>query len=46
MITSAQRSLAPLHLPLVRHTYDDVRASYVRRLEELDALWPRPLRPT
>jgi len=25
-----------LHLPLVRDTYEDVRASYVRRLEELD----------
>jgi len=36
MIASAQHSLAPLHLPLVRNIYEDVRASYVRRLEELD----------
>jgi len=37
MIASAQRSPAPLRLPLGRDTYEDVRASYVRRLEELDA---------
>ena len=37
MIGSAQTSPAPLRLPLGRDTYDDVRASYVRRLEELDA---------
>ena len=37
MISSAQTSPAPLRLPLGRDTYDDVRASYVRRLEELDA---------
>lgn len=37
MIASAQTSPAPLRLPLGRDTYEDVRASYVRRLEELDA---------
>jgi hypothetical protein len=37
MIASAQTSPAPLRLPLGRDTYDDVRAFYVRRLEELDA---------
>ena len=37
MIASAQSSPAPLRLPLGRDTFDDVRASYVRRLEELDA---------
>ena len=37
MIASAQASPAPLRLPLGRDTYEDVRASYVRRLEELDA---------
>jgi NAD(P)-dependent dehydrogenase (short-subunit alcohol dehydrogenase family) len=37
MIESAQTSPAPLRLPLGRDTYEDVRASYVRRLEELDA---------
>jgi hypothetical protein len=37
MITSTQTSPAPLRLPLGRDTYEDIRASYVRRLEELDA---------
>ena len=37
MIASAQTSPAPLRLPLGGDTYDDIRASYVRRLEELDA---------
>jgi NAD(P)-dependent dehydrogenase (short-subunit alcohol dehydrogenase family) len=37
MIASVQTSPAPLRLPLGRDTYEDVRASYVRRLEELDA---------
>jgi NAD(P)-dependent dehydrogenase (short-subunit alcohol dehydrogenase family) len=37
MIASARTSPAPLRLPLGRDTYEDVRASYVRRLEELDA---------
>lgn len=37
IIASAQTSPAPLRLPLGRDTYEDVRASYVRRLEELDA---------
>jgi NAD(P)-dependent dehydrogenase (short-subunit alcohol dehydrogenase family) len=37
MIASAQSASAPLRLPLGRDTYQDVRASYVRRLEELDA---------
>jgi NAD(P)-dependent dehydrogenase (short-subunit alcohol dehydrogenase family) len=37
MIASAQTSPAPVRLPLGRDTYEHVRASYVRRLEELDA---------
>jgi NAD(P)-dependent dehydrogenase (short-subunit alcohol dehydrogenase family) len=37
MIASAQTSPAPLRLPLGRDTYEDVRASYIRRLDELDA---------
>jgi NAD(P)-dependent dehydrogenase (short-subunit alcohol dehydrogenase family) len=37
MIASVQSSPAPLRLPLGRDTYEDVRAAYVRRLEELDA---------
>ena len=37
MIASAQTSPAPLRLPLGRDTFQDIRASYVRRLEELDA---------
>ena len=37
MIASAQTEPAPLRLPLGRDTFQDIRASYVRRLEELDA---------
>ena len=37
MIESADGAEAPLRLPLGDDTYRDVRASYVRRLELLDA---------
>ncbi|MGK5685088.1 SDR family oxidoreductase [Actinoplanes sp. URMC 104] len=37
MIASADGDEAPLRLPLGDDTYRDVRASYVRRLERLDA---------
>ncbi|WP_243715202.1 hypothetical protein [Micromonospora sp. KC207] len=37
MIASADRPDAPLRLPLGEDTYRDVRASYVKRLELLDA---------
>ncbi len=37
IIASVQTAPAPLRLPLGRDTYEDVRASYVRRLEEIDA---------
>jgi NAD(P)-dependent dehydrogenase (short-subunit alcohol dehydrogenase family) len=36
MVATAQTSPAPLRLPLGRDTFQDIRASYVRRLEELD----------
>ena len=37
VVASVRTSPAPLRLPLGRDTYRDVRASYVKRLEELDA---------
>ena len=36
MIVAAETDPAPLRVPLGTDTYDDVRASYVARLDEID----------